>query len=93
MIPRKRRRRRPGNPAGGNGAPAAKTSRPPSPRQSAGKTATTLQQKPEDRGADPLQFRLDKALFKTLLPKKPKNYNLNSIWFGTMDKIRIRWKI
>jgi hypothetical protein len=52
----------------------------------------TLQQKPEDRGADPPESRLDKAPFKILLPKKPKNYNLNINRCGTMDKTLIRCK-
>jgi len=51
----------------------------------------TLQEKPKDRSADPLQFRLDKAPFKILLPKKTKNYNL--IRCGNMDKTLIRCKI
>ena len=95
MIPRKRRRSLPAKPAGENGAPApaVKTSRQPSPRQPAGETATTLQQKPEDRGADPSEFRLDKAPFKILLSKKSKNYNLHLIRCGCMDKTFIRCKI
>jgi hypothetical protein len=68
MIPRKRKRSRPGNPAGENGALAlaAKRSRQPSARQTPGEAAMTLQEKPKDRSADPLQFRLDEAPFNNL---------------------------